>query len=140
MTRLAFALLVCLLALPAAAQNNPIVQRLQAFTAAYNAGDAATIATFYTENGAILPPQSAAVIGRAAIAEHYAAAFQGGVGNLRIDVKEIQGHGPSSAVEIGETAVDFNGQTILGRYMHVWVLQDGVWMLSRDIYHVLGTR
>ena len=139
MLRLA-ALLACLLALPAAAQDNPIVQRLQAFTAAYNAGDAAAIATFYTEDAALLPPQSAAVLGRDAITKHYADAFQGGVTDLRLDIKEIRAHGPSSAVEIGETAVAFNGQTVLGRYLHVWVLQDGAWLLSRDIYHVLDVR
>ncbi len=139
MLRLA-ALIACLLALPVAAQDNPIVQRLKAFTVAYNTGDAAAIATFYTKDAAILPPQSAAVVGREAITKHYADAFNGGVRNLRIDIKEIRAHGPSSAVEIGETAVDFNGQTILGRYLHVWVQQDGAWYLSRDIYHVLDVR
>ncbi len=140
MPRLAALLILCLLALPATAQDNPIIQRLQSFIAAYNAGDAPAIATFYTEDAAVLPPRAAAVVGREAITKHYADAFQGGVGNLRLDVKEIRGHSPSSAVEIGETAVEFNGQTILGRYLHVWVLQDGTWLLSRDIYHVLDVR
>ncbi len=139
MLRLA-ALLASLLAFSATAQDNPIVQRLKAFTVAFNTGDAVALAGFYTKDAAILPPQSRAVVGREAITKHYADAFNGGVSNLGIDIQEIRAHGPSSAVEIGETEVQFNGQTILGRYLHIWVLEDGAWYLSRDIYHVLDVR
>lgn len=125
--------------LPTAAQDNPIVARMQAFAAAYNAADAAAIATFYTQDGAVLPPQAAAVVGHQAIAAHYAAAFSAGVKNLRLDIKEIRSHSPTTAVEIGETLVDFGSQTIRGRYLHIWVQNGGQWMLSRDIYHVLST-
>ncbi len=141
MPRLALAALLCLLAaLPARGEDNPILARMAAFAAAYNAADAEAVAAFYTPDGALLPPRAAPRVGRAAIAAHYAAAFQAGVGNLRYEVKEIRAHGPTTAVEIGETLVSQGDATIHGRYLHVWTLTDGAWLLSRDIYHVLGTR
>lgn len=122
----------------AIAQDNPIVARMQEFAAAYNAGDAEAIGGFYTEDAALLPPGSAIVSGRAAIVGHYASAFSQGVTNLRFRVLEIRQAGPQTAVEIGETRVAAGDREIDGRYMHIWVLQDGAWMLSRDMYHIIG--
>ncbi|MEZ5812685.1 MAG: SgcJ/EcaC family oxidoreductase [Rhizobiaceae bacterium] len=137
--RIGLALLILLAAAGLArAQDNPIVNRMAAFAEAYNAGDAAAIAGFYTEEGAVLPPQGRAVVGRDSIRAHYARAFDGGVGGLEYRIVEIRQHGPAAAVEIGETRVKAGGQTILGRSMHVWVMSGGAWYLSRDMYHVLG--
>lgn len=123
---------------PAAAQDNPIVQQMEAFAEAYNAKDSARIADFYTEDGALLAPRSKIISGRASIGEHYARAFAGGVTELQYRVLEIRQAGPATAVEIGETQVRANDQTIFGRYLHVWTKQDDRWLLSRDMYHVLG--
>ncbi|MDJ0631537.1 MAG: SgcJ/EcaC family oxidoreductase [Rhodobacter sp.] len=122
----------------AMAHDHPIVTRLQEFVAFYNAGDAEAVGRFYTETGTLLPPGQPALIGRAAIAGHYAKAFAAGVGELGINVLEIVDHGPDTAVEIGETRVKLNGQEIYGRYLHVWVREDDQWLLSRDIYQVLS--
>ena len=124
-------------AFAAAAQDNPIAARMQAFTQAYNEGDAAAIAGFYTVDGAVLPPQGRAVVGRAQIADHYARAFAAGVGNLRYQIVEIRAHGRESAVEIAETLVDVGGRTLRGRSLHVWVLQGGQWWLSSLSRHRL---
>ena len=137
---LAYGLVAALLPITAIAQNNPIVERMAALGALYNAKDAAGIASFYTEDGVLLAPESAAVVGRGPIADHYGAAFDAGVSQLRYEIKDIRAHGPTSAVEIGETLVTLGSQTIHGRYLHVWVLQEGVWFLSRDMYHLIGLR
>lgn len=139
MTRSVIAVLVGLAFLSAAgAEDNPIAARMAAFTEAYNKGDAAAIAAFYTEDGAVLPPQGAALVGRQKISDHYAQAFGRGVGNLRYKILEIRQLGPAAAVEIGEAQVSAGDQTILSRSMHVWLLRDGTWALSRDMYHVLA--
>lgn len=138
-TRIGLALLIILAVSGLAwAQDNPIVSRMAAFTEAYNAGDAAAIAGFYTAEGAVLPPQGRAVVGHDGIQAHYARAFSGGAGGLEYRIVEIRQHGPAAAVEIGETRVKVGEQTILGRSMHVWVMSEGAWYLSRDMYHVLG--
>jgi uncharacterized protein (TIGR02246 family) len=141
MTRLLFCLVILMAAFGGAsarAQDNPIVARIAAFQDAYNAGDAVAISNFYTENGALLPPQSKALVGRPTIAAHYAAAFANGVGGLKYRVIEIEQAGPDTAVEIGETQVQFKTQTITGRSMHIWKRVNGDWLLHRDIYHVLA--
>lgn len=120
------------------AQDNPIVQRMQEFAVAYNAKDAGAIAGFYTSDGALLPPGSAVLSGREPIAAHYASAFEQGVSDLQFKVLEIRQAGPATAVEIGETQVMAGTRKIHGRYLHVWVLENGTWALSRDMYHVVG--
>ena len=139
MVRIIIAMLMLLTAVaPSSAQENPIVTRMQAFAAAYNTGDAEAIGAFYTEDGALLPPGGAILGGRKVIAVHYAAAFQQGASNLRFRVLEIRQAGSQTVVEIGETLVTAGGNDINGRYLHVWVLQGDTWMLSRDMYHVVG--
>lgn len=132
-------LFLLLLALPAHAQDNPIIQQIKAFQAAFNAGDARSVSGFYTEDGALFPPRAATVVGRTAIAAHYARAFEAGVGGLQINLLEIRQHGPDTAIEIGETRVDAGAQRIHGRYLHVWTRVGETWRLSRDIYNVIGT-
>lgn len=132
-------LVLLLLTLPAHAQNNPIIQQIKAFQTAFNAGDAKALSGFYTEDGALFPPRAGTIVDRAAIAAHYARAFEQGVAGLQINLLEIRQHGPDAAVEIGETTVDAGAQRIHGRYLHVWVFEAVTWRLSRDIYNVIGT-
>ena len=129
-------LMTLLMALPAIAQDNPIALRLQELTAAFNAGDGEAISAFYTEDGALIPPNANIVSGRAAIAAYYNAAFQAGVGSLSINILEIRGHGGVTAIEIGESTVQIGDAKAASRHMHIWVLQDGQWLLSRDMYHL----
>ena len=133
---LAFA--VALIASAGSANANPILKRIEAFTAAYNAKDANAVAEFYTEKGALLPPRSAPLVGRRNIADHYQRAFKNGVGNLRYKVVEIDQVGPNAVIEIGETLVKLGENTIRGRSIHVWKNVDGNWSLARDMYHVLS--
>lgn len=122
----------------AQAQETPIQQRITAFIEAYNAQDAEAISGFYTEKGALLPPQGKALFGRPPIAAHYANAFKNGVTGLKYRILEIDQTSQDTAIEIGETQVAFNEQTIIGRSMHVWKNVNGQWLLHRDIYHVLA--
>lgn len=119
-------------------RNNPIVARLSAFARAFEAQDAEAIAGLYTDDAALLPPQGAPIVGRPAIAAQYAATFETGATNLRINIQEIRQHGPATAVEIATTQLDLPDATIHGRYMHVWALTESGWLLSRDIYQVLS--
>jgi uncharacterized protein (TIGR02246 family) len=122
----------------AQAQETPIQKRITAFIEAYNAQDAEAISGFYTEKGALLPPQGKALFGRPPIAAHYANAFENGVTGLKYRILEIDQTSQDTAIEIGETQVAFNEQTIIGRSMHVWKNVNGQWLLHRDIYHVLA--
>lgn len=133
------ALFLLAFSLPTAAQDNPVIRQIKAFQTAFNAGDAETLSAFYTEDGALFPPRAGTVLGRAAIADHYARAFDSGVSGLRINLLELRQHGPETAIEIGETTVDTATLRIHGRYLHVWTRDAGTWRLSRDIFNVIGT-
>jgi len=136
--RLVAAALALLLALSTAAtaEDNPIIARMEAFAAAYNAQDSAAIAGFYAADAALLPPGQASVLGREAIVQHYAQAFAGGARDLQFKVFDIRGF-DTNAVEIGETVVMVGDQRIVGRYMHLWQIVDDQLLLTRDMYQVL---
>lgn len=138
MPRLLMIALASLLALSvtASAQDNPIIARMTAFVAAYNAQDATAIAGFYTPDAALLPPGQASVLGREAITQHYAQAFAAGARDLQFQVFDIRGF-DTNAVEIGETVVMVGEQRIVGRYMHLWEVVEGQLLSTRDMYRVL---
>lgn len=121
------------------AEDNPIIRQVNALVEAFNSGDGAAVGRFYAEDGALLVPQAGIVVGPDAIGTHYQAAFDAGVGGLEYSVLEIRQLGPEAALEIGQTRIRVGDQTIANRSMHVWVVVDGTWLLSRDMYHVLGT-
>ncbi|QFT97229.1 SnoaL-like domain protein [Roseovarius sp. THAF8] len=120
----------------AQAQDNPVIARMTAFVATYNAQDAESLAGFYAPDAALLPPGQASILGREAIARHYAQAFAAGARELQFKTFDIRGF-DTSAVEIGETVVMMGEQRIVGRYMHLWEVIDGQLLLTRDMYHVL---
>jgi uncharacterized protein (TIGR02246 family) len=132
---LAFAALLAVTA-AASAEDNPVIARMTAFAAAYNAQDTAAIAGFYAPEAALLPPGQASVLGRESIAQHYAQAFAAGARDLQFKVFDIRGF-ETNAVEIGETVVMVGDQRIVGRYMHLWEIVEGELLLTRDMYHVL---
>ena len=132
---LAFAALLAATA-AVSAEENPVITRMTAFAAAYNAQDAAAIAGFYAPEAALLPPGQASVLGRESIAQHYAQAFAAGARDLQFKVFDIRGF-ETNAVEIGETVVMAGDQRIVGRYMHLWEIVEGALLLTRDMYHVL---
>jgi uncharacterized protein (TIGR02246 family) len=116
--------------------SNPIIARMLAFTEAYNAQDAAAIATFYSPDAVLLPPGAPPVIGREAIAAHYAQAFAAGARDLQFRVFEVIAY-EGRAVEMGETSVIVGDQRILGRYMHYWEAIGDEILLARDMYQVV---
>ena len=128
------ALIFGMVAFSAVAQNNPIADRMAKFSEAYNAGDSSAVAEFYTEDGAVLPPNGAAVLGRKGIAELYRSAFGNGVKDLRYEILEVRQLGPDAVVEIGIGSIAIGGQRLRSRSMHVWRLNGEVWYLSRDMY------
>lgn len=127
------AIALVLTTLPALAQEAEVRARMAAFADAYNTADTRAIAGFYTAQAALMPPGQPILVGRAAIAAHYGAAFGAGAKNLRVGIKEVQPIGPTVLV-IGETLVDAGAVTIRGRFMHIWVNDGGTWRLHRDMY------
>ena len=87
----------------AAAAGEPrthIDEALVKFVAAFNAGDAATVAGLYTEDAALFPPGGARVDGRAAIQAFWQGAIDSGMKVDDLHAVEVEARG-NIAGEIG---------------------------------------
>jgi len=146
MTRLlglVFAVIIAAVLNPPANAQSPrddIEAALVTFAAAFNRGDDAGVAAHYAEDGAILPPDSARVDGRANIQAFWKGAIDAGLADLTLKAVEVGGSG-DIAFEVGEVSYSAPDKTsarstATGKYIVVWKKgTDGVWRLYRDIWN-----
>lgn len=114
-----------------------IEARNAVFLKAFNAGDGAGVAAMYTEGGMVLPPDSAAISGRKALADFWQAQFDGGLARANLKVVEARRLGPDAILEIGHYEMfDPDGNAIAtGKYMVQWSKAGGAWLLDRDMWN-----
>ena len=108
----------------------------QVFMGAFSTGDAANVASHYTRDGQLLPPQSELVTGREAIQAFWQGALDMGIKEVKLETVEVEGHG-ATAVEVGKYTLFAEGGQLAdsGKYMVVWKNEDGNWRLHRDIWN-----
>ncbi len=108
------------------------------FVAAFNAGDAATVASLYTENAVLLPPGGERVDGRAAIQAFWQGAIDSGMKIDDLHAVEVEARG-NMAGELGVftlTVPAENGPTkVNGKYIIIWMRSGQMWQLHRDIWN-----
>lgn len=108
------------------------------FVAAYNAGDAATVASLYTENAALFPPGGERVDGRAAIQAFWQGAIDSGMKIDDLHAVEVEARG-NMAGEIGVLTLTVPGDTgptkVSGKYIIIWKRSGQTWQLHRDIWN-----
>ncbi len=102
---------------------------------ASDTNDAAIIAAIYSENGAIMPPNDGAVIGRAAI-EVFFEGFQASGLAVQVQDTEVYAQG-DVGYKIGiYTITDASGTTVdQGKYVEISRHIDGTWQMYRDIFN-----
>lgn len=111
-----------------------------AFEAAFNAGDAATLAGLYTVDAVVMAPNLARIEGRRGIQELWQNFFDAGVSDIDLETLELEVSGDRAA-EVGRfslTAPDGKGGRLTGhgKYIVLWLMGiDGVWRLHRDIWN-----
>src|SRR5438128_10162632 len=87
------------------AQDKATIQKLNdAWTAAFNKGDAAAVAAMYTEDAYVLPPGADMIRGRAAIEAFWRQAVQQ-LGDAKLTTIEVLPLGPQAAREIGAVSL-----------------------------------
>src|SRR5260370_37879687 len=90
---------------PALAQNKATIEKLNGvWAAAFNKGDAASVAALYTEDAYVLPPGSAMVKGRAAIEAFLRQAAQQ-MSDAKLRYVDGLPLGRSAALEIGTVSL-----------------------------------
>lgn len=112
----------------------------QNFEDAFNAGDAAALADFYTEDAVVMPPGLARITGHPAIRELWQNFFDAGVTGMDLVSEELHFAGPY-AFDVGSftlSAPDGKGGRLAvnGKYIVIWRKErDGDWRLYRDIWN-----
>jgi uncharacterized protein (TIGR02246 family) len=120
-----------------AAESDPreeaIFQTAKAFEQAFEKGDAAAVASFWTPNGDYVDPNGRVLQGRKAIEEDFVDLFSKNKGlKARIEMASVKFPTADTAVEDGTTAViSPDGSTPThARYSNFFVKQDGKWLLA----------
>ena len=115
-----------------------IDETLVKFVAAFNAGDGATVASFYTENAALFPPGAARINGRSAIQTFWQGAIDSGMTIDDLHAVEVDSRG-EIAGEIGIFVLSVPGESgqtkIPGQYIVIWKRTGHTWQLHRDIWN-----
>ena len=109
----------------------------RAFGEAVRAGDIAAIGALYTEDGAVLPPNAAKVMGRAGVAEFWRATLAGGVAGAVLTTEEVAYAGGDTATEVGSAALSAKDGSVVdeGKYVVLWKREGDAWRLHRDIWN-----
>lgn len=98
-------------------------------------GDAAGVASRYTEDAQLMPPNSPTINGRAAIQEFFQGILDAGL-TIELETTEVRGGG-DIAWEIGTAQIiTTDGQVVDDvKYIVVWTEVDGDWLMHRDIFN-----
>ena len=106
------------------------------FMEAFNSGDAAGVAAYYTTEGQLLPGNSDFVTGTQAIADFWQAVMDMGIKSAKLETIEVEGMG-KMAYEVGKYQLFGEGGQMLdqGKYIVIWKQVEGVWKLHRDIWN-----
>jgi ketosteroid isomerase-like protein len=70
-----------------------IRKMFQEFVVAYNAKDAAKVATFFAGEAVVMPPNASSVRGAEAVQQYYVSRFEQGASALALEPRDIAGSG-----------------------------------------------
>jgi uncharacterized protein (TIGR02246 family) len=102
---------------------------------ALDAKDPDAMAAMYADDSVLLPPNSEAISGRAAIQAFWIAALATGINGAAKDT-EVYAHSDIGYTVGTYTATDAGGAIIdEGKYVIIWRNVDGEWKIHRDIWN-----
>ena len=110
------------------------------FGEAVRMGDAAGLASLYTEDARILPPNSEMIQGREGIEAYWDGGFQMGIKDIVLTTVDVMGMG-DMVCEIGKAVVSIQPEGMdaiedMAKYLVVWKKDmDGTWKLHVDIWN-----
>jgi uncharacterized protein (TIGR02246 family) len=116
-------------------KTDPALKLAPEWAAAFNAKDAAKIASFYAEDAVVMPPNQPMVKGRANIEAHFKGEIQQGATNMQLNPVESSISG-SQAFEAGTSTVTLpGGQTDRGKYLAILKRVGNEWKIAYDSYN-----
>ena len=108
----------------------------ESWAAAYNSGDAAAVAAFYTEDGMRMPPNAPAVEGREAIQGQIAGSLEMGAAKVELGTDEMATSGEMGFARGTYVIYDAEGTEVdRGKWMQVGKKVGDSWYAYRDIWN-----
>lgn len=105
------------------------------FEDAARKGDLETLASLYTPNAIVMPPDGPFVRGRQDIKAMWGnVAQQMGLKDVRLDTHELEFAG-DTANEVGEATLTLATGTATVKFVVVWKKIEGAWRIHRDIWN-----
>jgi len=106
------------------------------FVAAYNRHDAPALASLYTRDGEIMPPNSGVVKGARKLQALFKSFWDAGDTVMKLDTVEAKGFG-DTAYEVGKYTLSGDSGKVndRGKYIVIWRKVGGQWKLYRDIFN-----
>jgi uncharacterized protein (TIGR02246 family) len=114
-------------------EERAIREAIDAFSRAFQRGDARAIAGQFAEDGEAIDPEGNAIQGRQALEEHYAARMAGAQGDkLDVTVEKVARLAPGIARVTGRTQVapSDGSAPIRARFAGIFIQRDGRWLLA----------
>jgi uncharacterized protein (TIGR02246 family) len=112
----------------------------QQFNLAYNAGDAAGLARLFAEDAVLMPPGTAAIVGRSAIQARYAAQFANvqsiftlNPGKISVSGDLAWLRGEYQRIDTTNTRGPFT--TTTGKYLMTFIRERGDWKITTDAWN-----
>jgi uncharacterized protein (TIGR02246 family) len=110
----------------------------RAFEDAARRGDFDRVASLYTADAMVLPPDGPFVKGRDAIGPFWASAAQQlRLKDIRLQTLDLEIAG-DTACEVGEAALTLESGAAVVKYVVAWKKVAGQWRLHRDIWNGKG--
>lgn len=115
--------------------HHEIIAANKNFMKAFERGDAALIASLYTQDAQLLPTHSDFISSRENIKEFWQNVFNAGITTVKINTIEVEDlH--DTAIETGKyTLGNTSGAIDSGKYIVIWKKQGGQWHLHKDIWN-----
>jgi uncharacterized protein (TIGR02246 family) len=108
------------------------------FEEAARKGDLDRIASLYTPDAIVLPPDGPLVKGRDAIKQMWGTvAQQIGLKDVRLNTLDFELAG-DTGYEVGEATLTVSSGTAVAKFVVVWKKIGGQWRLHRDIWNAKG--
>lgn len=116
-----------------------IRERSAEFVMAFNAKDVTQVLGVYSENSTFMPPNQPVLRGKDAIKTFYDDMLKTGATNLKLDVREVSGHGPL-AYQSGTFEMDLAQSTgpadhDRGKYLFIARKLNGSWRYEYMVWN-----
>jgi len=116
--------------------KNIISRQNEIFMKTFNNGDYEGMASLYTEDGQMLPPNGKVIIGKSGIGDFWKGAMDMGIKFIEMHTDEVD-HQGDTVIEVSQATLLNEEKHVIDeiKYIVIWKKQNGNWKLHRDMFN-----